>query len=183
MLEFTDVQKNYGALRVLDIPYFKLETGLYWLQGPNGAGKTTLLRIIAGILRFKGEISLQGHSLRKDPVSYRRLVSWGDAEPLYPGFLSGVDLLSFYRRILKPEPAQVESLKERLGVGSPMPWCPCRRLVQRDDQKDIPAWPCWASRPSSCWMNPLSRSTNPARASFRYSSMNTNRTVRDGVFR
>jgi ABC-2 type transport system ATP-binding protein len=118
MLEFTHVQKNYDALRILDIPHFRLETGLYWLQGPNGAGKTTLLRIIAGILRFKGEISLQGHSLRKDPVGYRRLVSWGDAEPLYPGFLSGVDLLSFYRQILKPESAQVESLKERLGVGS-----------------------------------------------------------------
>ena len=118
MLEFSHVQKNYGALRVLDIPHFQLETGLYWLQGPNGAGKTTLLRIIAGILRFKGDIWLQGHSLRKDPVGYRRLVSWGDAEPLYPGFLSGVDLVSFYRQILQPEAAQVESLKERLGVGS-----------------------------------------------------------------
>ena len=118
MLEFSHVQKNYGALRVLDIPHFQLETGLYWLQGPNGAGKTTLLRIIAGILRFKGDIWLHGHSLRKDPVGYRRLVSWGDAEPLYPGFLSGVDLVSFYRQILQPEAAQVESLKERLGVGS-----------------------------------------------------------------
>lgn len=118
MLEFSHVQKNYGALRVLDIPHFQLETGLYWLQGPNGAGKTTLLRIIAGILRFKGDICLHGHSLRKDPVGYRRLVSWGDAEPLYPGFLSGVDLVSFYRQILQPEAAQVESLKERLGVGS-----------------------------------------------------------------
>jgi ABC-type transport system involved in cytochrome c biogenesis ATPase subunit len=118
MLEFTQVQKNYGALRVLDIPHFQLETGLYWLQGPNGSGKTTLLRLIAGILRFKGDLCLQGHSLRKDPVQYRRLVSWGDAEPLYPGFLSGADLLNFYRQILRPEPGQVENLCDTLGIGS-----------------------------------------------------------------
>jgi ABC-2 type transport system ATP-binding protein len=126
MLEFTQVQKNYGALRVLDIPHFQLEAGLYWLQGPNGAGKTTLLRIIAGILRFKGDLCLSGHSLRKDPVGYRQLVSWGDAEPLYPGFLSGVDLLSFYRQLLRPEPDQVENLCDQLGIGS---WLGARAAV------------------------------------------------------
>jgi len=118
MLEFIQVQKNYGAQRVLDIPHFRLPNGLYWLQGPNGAGKTTLLRIIAGIERFKGDIRLQGHSLQKEPVNYRRLVNWADAEPLYPGFLSGADLLSFYRQLLKPETGQIERLCDRLGIGS-----------------------------------------------------------------
>src|SRR6201992_3474490 len=115
MLELIEIQKSYGATLVLDISYFQLENGLYWLQGPNGAGKTTLLRIIAGILRFKGDIRLQGQSIRRQPVDYRRLVSWADAEPLYPGFLSGVDLLSFYQQLLKPETARIESLCERLG--------------------------------------------------------------------
>ena len=118
MLEFVQVQKDYGARRVLDIPHFRLENGLYWLQGPNGAGKTTLLRIIAGIVRFKGDIRFQGHSLQKEPVSYRRLVSWADAEPLYPGFLSGADLLTFYRHLVKPDPGQIERLCDLLGIGS-----------------------------------------------------------------
>jgi ABC-2 type transport system ATP-binding protein len=118
MLEFIEVKKDYGALRVLDIPHFRLDEAIYWLQGPNGAGKTTLLRIIAGILSFKGDIRLQGYSLREDPVGYRRKVGWADAEPLYPGFLSGVDLLSFYRRILRPDPPQVEDLCTRLAIGS-----------------------------------------------------------------
>ena len=118
MLEFIQVQKNYGAQRVLDIPHFRLPNGLNWLQGPNGAGKTTLLRIIAGIERFKGDIRLQGHSLQKEPVNYRQLVNWADAEPLYPGFLSGADLLSFYRQLLKPETGQIERLCDRLGIGS-----------------------------------------------------------------
>lgn len=126
MLEFIEVKKDYGALGVLDIPHFHLETGLYWLQGPNGAGKTTLLRVIAGILTCKGDIRLQGYSLQKTPVEYRRRVHWGDAEPLYPGFLSGVDLVSFYRRILEADAAQVENLCGRLGIGS---WLGARAAV------------------------------------------------------
>lgn len=126
MLEFIDVQKKYGARRILDIPHFRLEHGLYWLQGPNGAGKTTLLRIVAGILGFKGDIRLQGHSIRKEPVRYRQLVGWADAEPLYPGFLSGVDLLSFYRQLLKPGAGQIEELCDRLGIG---PWLGARASV------------------------------------------------------
>lgn len=118
MLEFIQVQRNYGGQCVLDIPHFRLENGLYWLQGPNGAGKTTLLRIIAGIERFSGDIRFQGHSFRKEPVNYRRLVNWADAKPLYPGFLSGADLLSFYRQLLRPENSQIERLCDRLGIGS-----------------------------------------------------------------
>ena len=96
MLEFISIQKFYGRRQVLDIPSLQLEKGIFWLQGANGSGKTTLLRMTGGLLPFKGDIRLDGVSLRKDPVSYRRAVSWSDAEPLYPAFLSGEDLLSFY---------------------------------------------------------------------------------------
>ena len=122
MLEFTDVRKSYGAspvLPVLEITSLRLNAGLYWLQGANGSGKTTLLRIVSGILPFEGDIRLLGHSLRKEPVAYRRLVAWADAEPLYPGFLTGYDLLDFYGSILHPEPQQADRLCRRLGIG---PW-------------------------------------------------------------
>ncbi len=119
MLEFTNVRKTYGVTPVLEISGLRLNAGLYWLQGANGSGKTTLLRIVAGILPFEGDIRLLGHSLRKEPVAYRRHVAWADAEPLYPGFLTGDDLLGFYGSILHPEPKQVAELCRLLGIG---PW-------------------------------------------------------------
>lgn len=118
MLQFTDVEKSFGSTRVLEIPSLELPVGIYWLQGPNGSGKTTLLRMLAGILPFRGQIRLQGRSLRHEPVGYRRLVGWADAEPLYPDFLTGEDLLAFYRDILRPPAVQVEGVIDRLGVSS-----------------------------------------------------------------
>jgi hypothetical protein len=60
-----------------------------------------LLRILAGILPFGGDVFLnspnQAHpvSLRQSPTRYRRLIAWADAEPQYPGFLTGYELLDF----------------------------------------------------------------------------------------
>jgi ABC-2 type transport system ATP-binding protein len=124
MLQFHSFYKRYGSKPVLDIPNLCLESGLYWLQGPNGPGKTTLLRILAGILPFNGDVFLQSSnqriavSLRQSPTPYRRLIAWADAEPQYPGFLTGYELLNFYRNILRPETAQVKRLIEGFGVGT-----------------------------------------------------------------
>jgi ABC-2 type transport system ATP-binding protein len=124
MLQFHSFYRRYGSKLVLDIPNLCLESGLYWLQGPNGPGKTTLLRILAGILPFNGDVFLQSSnqriavSLRQSPTPYRRLIAWADAEPQYPGFLTGYELLNFYRNILRPETAQVKRLIEGFGVGT-----------------------------------------------------------------
>jgi ABC-2 type transport system ATP-binding protein len=110
MLEFLQVQKSYGPHRILSIPERRLSPGTWWLQGPNGSGKTTLLRMIAGLLPFKGDIHLDGHSIRRDPISYRRAVSWADAAPQYPAFLTGKDLISFYCSVRKPQSSQAQHL-------------------------------------------------------------------------
>jgi len=118
MLTIKDTSKSYTNDRILDIPSLYLEKGIYWLQGINGSGKTTLLRMIAGLSPFKGDILVDDISLRKSPVAYRRLVSWADAEPLYPHFITGGELLSFYCNIRKAPAAQIDQLTAHFGIGS-----------------------------------------------------------------
>jgi iron complex transport system ATP-binding protein len=50
-----------------------------WISivGPNGAGKSTLLKVLAGLLPFEGEVSLNGKSLRNMPPRERaRELAW-----------------------------------------------------------------------------------------------------------
>ena len=99
MLELTDCEKKYGSKLVLRIPSLKLSKGIYCLQGMNGSGKTTFLRMIAGMIPFHGDIFQDKISLRHNAVAYRSMVSFAEAEPLYPAFITGFELVEFYQEI------------------------------------------------------------------------------------
>ena len=118
MLELTQIEKSYGGRRVLSVASMQLSKGIYWLQGANGSGKTTLLRMISGLIPFKGSIALDGCQLGAEPVAYRRKISWADAEPLYPPFLKGRELVDFYQEVRGASRAQVDSLTELFEVRS-----------------------------------------------------------------
>lgn len=96
MLQFEQTEKYYGNHLALQIPLLKLADGLYWLKGENGSGKTTLMKMIAGLHPFKGDILLDDTSIIKDRNNFLGFVNYGEAEPVYPSFLTAEDLLLFY---------------------------------------------------------------------------------------
>lgn len=110
MLKLQRIKKSYDVQLVLQIPLLELETGIYWLKGANGSGKTTLLKMIAGLLPFQGDILFNNVSLKTKPLSYRQNVSWAEAEPLFPEFMSGMDLLLLYRNIRKVPQQEIDDL-------------------------------------------------------------------------
>lgn len=101
MLACSNFKKKYGAIPVIDIPLLTLEQGIYWLKGAKGSGKTTFLKLMAGLLHFEGDIQLNHISIRKNAVAYRQLMSRAEAEPLFPAFLSGSNLVSLFLDIKK----------------------------------------------------------------------------------
>jgi ABC-2 type transport system ATP-binding protein len=101
MLNLSSIKKYYNNRLILEIPNLEIGDGIFWIKGANGSGKTTLLKMIAGLLPFEGEIKFNGISLKSVPVDYRQNISWAEAEPLYPSFLTGLDLLLLYRSIRK----------------------------------------------------------------------------------
>lgn len=106
MLELRNIKKHYDSNLVLEIPFLQLQSGIYWVKGTNGSGKTTLLKMIAALLPFKGDIVFDSISLKDKSLLYRQRVSWAEAEPLFPSFTTGLDLISLYcniRRVLQKE--------------------------------------------------------------------------------
>ncbi|MCI8293133.1 MAG: ABC transporter ATP-binding protein [Hespellia sp.] len=75
MLEVSNLSKTYGKVKAVDQVSFVVpnaQVGI--LLGPNGAGKSTIIKSIAGLLRYTGEIKIQGIPSRK--MEARRMFAY-----------------------------------------------------------------------------------------------------------
>lgn len=117
MLQLLHFSKTYHGRAVLRIDEFTFVPGLHWVQGANGAGKSTLLKAIAGIAPFEGDIRLAGGpSLKRQPAAYRRLVNFAEAEPVFPEFLTGRELIDLFRTAKNGPPDQEKAYLEDLHM-------------------------------------------------------------------
>ena len=61
MLEVAGLSKSYHKVEAVKDVSFKVSAGeVAVILGPNGAGKSTLIKCIAGLLRYKGNIYIEG---------------------------------------------------------------------------------------------------------------------------
>jgi ABC-2 type transport system ATP-binding protein len=125
MLELTTFRKAYQQQVVLQVEALTIPAGIYWLRGSNGAGKSTLLKALAGMTSFEGEITLQPNvNLKQQPVAYRRVVNFAEAEPVFPAFLTGTELINLFKAAKGAPPQQeawyVESLHMSAYLNEPV---------------------------------------------------------------
>lgn len=121
MLRIQHYRKAYEGLEILQIESLHLPQGIYWLKGENGSGKTTLLKSIAGLIPFQGDIEVQGISLRTQRRQYTQRVSFAEAEPVFPSFLTGSELLRFFLQTKGGTEKAVRPMAEALGVTAYLP--------------------------------------------------------------
>ena len=62
MIEVKHLHKDYNGFVAVEDASFVAENGkITVLLGPNGAGKSTTIKSICGLLKFKGDILIDGH--------------------------------------------------------------------------------------------------------------------------
>ncbi len=93
MIDLINVTKRYGKVVANKDIHLMVQPGeISILAGPNGAGKSTLIKCIAGLLRFKGKILIEGYNnksleaksklgyIPEVPVLYDMLTAWEHME-------------------------------------------------------------------------------------------------------
>ena len=97
MLRINRFTKAYGNKVAVDNLNLHIAPGeIFGFIGHNGAGKTTTLKACCGILQFdQGEITVCGHSIRKDPLACKQSLAYIPDNPDLYEFLTGLQYLSF----------------------------------------------------------------------------------------
>ena len=116
-LQIHSLRKKFGRHTVLDQPALSFEPGVHFMIGPNGSGKTTLFKCLAGIHKFEGRVNMPGgYDLKAEPIRHRQAVGFCPAEPLYPEYLSGKDLLRFYAEVKGLPAGSQDGITTALGM-------------------------------------------------------------------
>ena len=97
MLKIEHLTKHYGEKTAVDDLSLHILPGeIYGFIGHNGAGKTTTLKSVAGILQFdEGEITINGNSIKTDPLKCKRDIAYIPDNPDLYEFMSGIKYLNF----------------------------------------------------------------------------------------
>ena len=97
MLKIEHLTKTYGDKKAVDDLSLHIAPGeIYGFIGHNGAGKTTTLKSCVGILQFdKGEIFIDGVSVKADPLECKRRLAFIPDNPDLYDFMTGIKFLNF----------------------------------------------------------------------------------------
>lgn len=98
MLEIKEFSKTYrGGVRAVDRLTLNVEPGdLCAFIGHNGAGKSTTIKAIAGVLSFEeGKITIDGHSVRTEPMACKKILAYIPDNPDLYEHLTGIQYLNF----------------------------------------------------------------------------------------
>lgn len=87
ILSLQDVNKSFGAVRVLDGLSLAVQPGeVFGFLGRNGAGKSTAIRILMGIMHSDGgQVNVFGRELRSDIIGIRQRIGYvAQDQNMYP---------------------------------------------------------------------------------------------------
>lgn len=98
MLEIKNYTKKYSEDKIAcDDINLSVEAGdIFGFIGHNGAGKSTTIKAIVGVLDFEtGEITIDGHSVKEEPLECKKVTAYIPDNPDLYEHLTGIQYLNF----------------------------------------------------------------------------------------
>ena len=116
ILEIRHYSKSYGSGKkaVDDVSLTVMPGDIYGFIGHNGAGKSTTIRAVVGVLDFtEGDIAIDGHSVRSEPMACKRITAYIPDNPDLYENLTGIQYLNFVADVFGIDAVQREQRIKR----------------------------------------------------------------------
>lgn len=118
MLEIVNFSKTYkGGKKAVDHLNITVKAGdIFGFIGHNGAGKSTTIKSLVGVIDFEeGEIFVDGHSVKKDPIACKRVMAYIPDNPDLYEQLTGIHYLNFVADVFKVSARDREEQIQKYG--------------------------------------------------------------------
>lgn len=120
ILEIKHYSKTYGGGKKAadDVTLDVMKGDIYGFIGHNGAGKSTTIRAIVGVLDFtEGEILIDGHSVKDEPMACKLITAYIPDNPDLYENLTGIQYLNFVADVFGIDPEEREKkIKKYAGM-------------------------------------------------------------------
>ncbi|QWG47133.1 ABC transporter ATP-binding protein [Bacillus mycoides] len=118
MLEIINFSKTYkGGKKAVDHLNITVQAGdIFGFIGHNGAGKSTTIKSLVGVIDFEeGEIFVDGHSVKKDPIACKKVMAYIPDNPDLYEQLTGIQYLNFVADVFKVSAKDREAQIQKYG--------------------------------------------------------------------
>lgn len=125
MIEIKNISKEYKKnKKVINDINLEIKDGeIFGFLGPNGAGKTTTIKMITGILEMdKGDILIDGKSIKKEPIEAKKQIGLVPDNPDVFLKLKGIEYLNFmadiYEVSTQDRVKRIKELSEKFEINN-----------------------------------------------------------------
>jgi len=117
MIQFSHLTKSFGKFIAVDDLSFQVEPRqAVALWGPNGAGKTTAIKCLLGLLRYQGQITVDGLDAHRQGKAARRLLGYVPQELAFYDDLGALDTALFYARLKQLPRQRAHAVLDQVGL-------------------------------------------------------------------
>ncbi len=117
MITIANLTKRFGAFTAVDKLSFQVDAReALALWGPNGAGKTTVIKCLLGLLRYDGQILVDGLDAHRQGKAVRRLLGYVPQELAFYPDMDTLDTARFYARLKEAPAGRAEAVLAEVGL-------------------------------------------------------------------